>query len=159
MLELAFPTLLLALGLCLLAAEVFLPTGGVLGLLAAGCLLASFFLANSQSGSWGYRWGVLEAAAIPLTWAVTIYALPRSRWARGVYLRPPTDEDLAQLDDRAIGVAVGKRGRVLTPLRPSGMIDVGGRRVEAIAEFGLIETGSVVTVVAVRSGRAVVRVA
>ena len=52
---------------------------------------------------------------------------------------------------------LGRSGLALTPLRPSGMIDVDGRRVEAMAESGLIGVGAVVTVVAVRSGRVVVR--
>ena len=156
--SMAWPILLLGLGLGLLVAEVFLPSGGMLGVLAATSLAASWFVASAGWTTPNYRWAGLEATLVCATWLATMYGLPRTRLGRRVYLQPPTTADL---DDRnfrrTVGDHLGQSGRTLTPLRPSGMIDVDGRRIEAMAEFGLIEVGAIVTVIAVRSGRAIVR--
>jgi len=152
------PIVLLLLGLGLVVAEVFLPSAGLLGLLAAISLVASLYLAYELATITLYGWASLETVAVVGTWFGALHGLPRTRLGRRVYLRPPTDADL---DDptpgRSVVDEVGRSGRTLTPLRPSGMIDMGGRRVEAMAESGLIAAGELVTVVAVRSGRAIVR--
>jgi len=152
------PIVLLLLGLGLVVAEVFLPSAGLLGLLAAISLVASLYLACELATMTFYGWVGLEVIAVAATWFGAINGLPRTRLGRRVYLQPPTDDDLDDPSShRSVVDAVGRSGRTLTPLRPSGMIDVGGRRVEAMAESGLIAAGEVVTVVAVRSGRAIVR--
>ncbi len=155
---LIWPVVLLFFGLGLLVAEVFLPAGGLIGLLAAGCLVASFSVAYSSSVSMGLRWGVVEGIMVPATWFGAMFGLPRTKLGRRIYLRPPTGDDLEEPGSRILSLdQIGSCGRALTPLRPSGMIDFEGRRVEGMAESGLIRAGASVTVVAVRSGRIVVR--
>ena len=158
MADLILPTLLLLLGLGLLAAEVFLPSGGLLGLSAAAALGASLYLAYAAPGGIGPPWVFVEAVAVPTAWLGAAFGFPRTPLGRAIFLQPPGDADLgAALEDRPAAPRVGTAGRSLTPLRPSGMIDVAGDRIEAIAESGLIAAGVAVTVVASRSGRAVVR--
>ena len=152
-----WPTLLLVLGLGLLVAEFFLPTGGVLGVLATASLLGSFYLAR-MAPIGGYWWAACEIALVASVWVGAVYGLPRTRLGRRIYLPPPTAVDLQEERPAAHPAGhLGRSGRALTPLRPSGTIDLGGRRCEAMAEFGLIGAGATVTVVAVRSGRAIVR--
>ena len=156
--ELIWPSLLLVFGLGLVVAEVVLPAGGLIGLLAVSCLIASFYLAYSASSAIGFRWIFVEGLSVPMTWVVTFHGLSRTKLGRRIYLQPPTGDDLEEADSRFRAIErLGGRGRVLTPLRPSGTIDVEGRRTEAIAESGLIGAGASVTIVAVRSGRVVVR--
>ena len=156
--SLIWPAMLLFVGLGLLIAEVFLPAGGLIGLLAAACLVSSVVLAYSASTTIGLRWVVVEGLMIPSTWMATMYGLPRTKLGRRIYLQPPTGAELEEGETRPLLVdRIGSSGRALTPLRPSGMIDFDGRRVEAMAESGLIRAGAAVTVVAIRSGRVVVR--
>ena len=150
-----WPSLLLMLGLGLLVAEVFLPTGGMVGLLAGACLVGSGYLAWRQVGSLGLRWIALEVTLMPMAWVGSLYGLPRTRLGRRVYLQPPTDADL-ETTRGPLG-RVGLPCRALTPLRPSGSVELEGRRVEAMAESGLIDAGTSGRVVAVRSGRVIVR--
>ena len=154
MVDWIWPSLTLMLGLGLLIAEVALPVGGLIGVLAVASLAGSVFLAYTSSATLGLWWGGLEVVMVPATWLATLYSLPRTKLGRRVYLAPPTVDDLGA---KTPADQVGTSGRVLTPLRPSGMIDVAGRRVEAMAESGLIGAGVWVKVVAVRSGRVVVR--
>ena len=150
-----WPVLLLMLGLGLLVAEVFLPTAGVVGLLAGSCLVGSGYLAWRHGGSLGPRWIGLEVTLVPVAWAASLYGLPRTRLGRRVYLRPPTAADLAP--SRGPLDWVGRPCVALTPLRPSGSVELAGRRVEAMAESGLIDAGASGRVVAIRSGRAIIR--
>lgn len=45
-----------------------------------------------------------------------------------------------------VGTLVGQRGIAMTVLRPSGQVDIGGRRFEAIVEIGVINAGDPVLV-------------
>ena len=150
--------LLLGLGLGCLVAEVFLPSWGVLGLLSVICLVGSGYLAATISATIGLRWLAVELVSVPIAWAGASYGLPRTRIGRRAYLAPPTAAELGRDDGRSPLLGrVGDPCHALTPLRPSGTVEVGGRRVEALAESGLIDAGSRVKVVAIRSGRLIVR--
>jgi membrane-bound ClpP family serine protease len=52
---------------------------------------------------------------------------------------------------------VGQLGRTLTPLRPSGLVDFEGRRLDALSEEGLIPAGALIRALRVRSGQLIVR--
>lgn len=46
----------------------------------------------------------------------------------------------------ALGSLVGQRGKAVTALRPSGQVEIGGRRFEAIVEIGVIDVGDPIVV-------------
>jgi membrane-bound ClpP family serine protease len=54
---------------------------------------------------------------------------------------------------------VGKFGRALSPLRPVGLCEFGGRRVECVAELGMIEVESCVEATGIRGSALMVRAA
>lgn len=152
------PTLLLLLGIGLLVAEVFLPSGGIIGLLAFGFFGASVYLAYSSSATVGLRWALVEGVVIPLAWLAAFRGLARTRLGRAFLLAPPAPDVLAMATDRGPAVpAVGAQGHAATPLRPSGTVVIDGRRVEALAESTLIAAGAPVRVVGVRARAVVVR--
>lgn len=158
--ELLVPFLVLILALVLLIAEDLLPTGGALGILAAFCLLFVLYLGFSASSATGFRYLVMELVAVPSTFAASSFLIARTGIARSAYLRPPEGHEVDDSLDRPdLGRLVGHRGRALTTLRPSGMVDFEGRRLDGVAEAGLIPSGSPVLAVQVRSGRLIVRMA
>jgi membrane-bound serine protease (ClpP class) len=53
---------------------------------------------------------------------------------------------------------IGQFGRALTPLRPSGVVDFEGRRLDGLAEEGLIPAGTLVKAISIRGNQLVVRV-
>jgi membrane-bound serine protease (ClpP class) len=54
------------------------------------------------------------------------------------YVNMPTDETL-----------VGKTGTVITPLRPAGIIEVDGRRLDVTADGAFVASGATVRVISV----------
>jgi membrane-bound ClpP family serine protease len=157
--ELVWPSLCLAVGLLLLIAEVFVPSGGLIGFLALGFLGVSLYLAFTTTAH-GLIFLIVAGLLIPLTMMLAIYLWPRTPMAKFFFLSPPEPEDVLP-DGHSLMLEhlVGQFGRSLTPLRPSGLVDFDGRRLEGLSEEGLIPTGMLVRAVQVRGGRLIVRVA
>ncbi len=157
--ELAWPILCLGIGLILLIAEVFIPSGGLIGLLALGFLGVSLYLAFSTTPH-GFKFVVALGVLLPLCMVAAVQLWPRSPFAKYIFLTPPTEEETAP---EASGIVlhhlIGQFGRTLTPLRPSGLVDFEGKRLDALSEEGLIPSGSLVRAVQIRSGQVVVRAA
>src|SRR5437899_9905932 len=91
---LAWPLLLLAFGLLLLVAEVFIPSGGLIGLLAVSCLVLSLWKAFQQSTDLGLTFLLADSLLLPLAMALAVYLWPRTPLAKRVFLRPPDPEEI-----------------------------------------------------------------
>lgn len=156
--HLIWPLLMLTIGLALLVAEVFLPTGGVIGIVAGSLLIVSLVLAFGQSQLVGVSFLLAEAILVPAAFALAMHLLPHTPMARMAFLRPPGDDDLdVSHGSPRLDHLIGQFGRAVTPLRPSGMVDFEGRRIDGVAEEGLIPSGALVQAVQTRSGRLIVR--
>jgi membrane-bound ClpP family serine protease len=160
--KLIWPILCLAIGLLLLIAEVFIPSGGLIGILAIGLLVVSLGLAFAASTALGLKFLAAVCVLLPLALALAVYLWPRTPLAKRIFLRPPDPEEVEPGDtDHGVRLQhlIGQFGRALTPLRPSGAVDFDGRRIDALSEEGLIPSGSLVRAVQVRGNQLVVRMA
>lgn len=157
---LLWPLLLLAIGLILLVTEAFIPSGGLIGLLALGCLGVSLYQAFTvpEAPYLGWKFLAAELILIPAAMVLAIQLWPKTPLAKRIFLVPPTPEEFEDSAPRhRLDHLLGEFGRALTPLRPSGLVDFDGRRLDALAEEGLIPTGALVRAVRVQSGVLVVR--
>lgn len=155
--ELVWPSLCLAVGLLLLFAEVFIPSGGLIGFLALGFLGVSLYLAFATT-AYGLHFLIATGILLPICLGLAIHLWPKMPMARKMFLRPPEPEDVEPDDERQrLDHLIGQFGRALTPLRPTGMVDFEGRRLEGVSEEGLIPTGMLVRAVQIRGGRVIVR--
>jgi membrane-bound ClpP family serine protease len=159
MTPLIWATLVLCLGLMLLVAELFIPSGGVLGILTGLSLLGSIALAFQHSTPAGLLFLLVVIVALPTMVGVGLHLWPRTPIGRRMMLARPTPEDIDATNDtdRLLNSLVGKVGRTLTQLRPAGMTDFDGRRVDTVAEGMIIEQGELVRVLEVHGRRVVVR--
>lgn len=153
-----WPLLLLALAVVCLLAEAFVPSGGALLVLAAVLAGLSLWQAFRASFELGLGFLLADSLVLPLTVGLGLYLWQKSPLAARMMLKAPAPEEIAvPPGGHRVDHLVGERGRALTPLRPSGLVDFDGRRLEGIAEAGLIPEGTPVRAIAVRSGRLVVR--
>jgi membrane-bound serine protease (ClpP class) len=155
---LALPLLLLAIGLFLLVAEVFVPSGGLIGFLAVCCLGMSLWRAFQVSFDLGVKFLLADCVLLPLAIGLAIHLWPRMPLAKRVFLSRPLPEEIdISHSSQRLDHLVGQLGRALTPLRPSGLVDFDGRRLDGLSEEGLIPAGALILAVRVRSGQLVVR--
>ena len=151
--------LLLLLGLGLIALELFIPSGGVLGILAALAIIAS--LAVAFSGGWVTGVSMLLATMVilPVVLAAAIHYWPRTPIGRLILLETPQSGDDVLPDTpqyRQLKELIGKRGVAKTKMLPSGAIVIEGRVYDAFSEGMAIDPGQPVRVTAVRTNRIVV---
>jgi membrane-bound serine protease (ClpP class) len=157
--------LLVVAGLVLLVLEVFLIPGfGVAGVLGIGALLAGLIM--SMTGGGATAEFILKAAGrvvSALLFAVfasffLLRFLPRLPIARRLVL----ETDLDARDGYGSAPAgelrwLGKKGRATSPLRPAGIAELDGERVDVVSDGEHIEPGSNVEVIRVDGNRVVVR--
>jgi len=151
--------LLLALGLGLIALELFVPSGGVLGILAALAIIAS--IAVAFSGGWvtGVVMLLATMLILPVVLAAAIHYWPRTPIGRAILLETPQNEEEVLPDTpehRKLKELIGKRGTAKTKMLPSGAVVIDGRVYDAIGEGMAIDPGQPVRVTAVRTNRIVV---
>ncbi|MDT0632096.1 NfeD family protein [Rubrivirga sp. S365] len=156
--ELLIPALLILVGLALVAVEVTVVPGlnavGVLGVVGAAVGVVYAFVELGWAG------GLATLAATLLAAGGVAYLLWDSgAWDRFVLsdsLRRDADADAEEHAGRAR--MLGQTGTALTPLRPGGVAEVGGARLEVETEGAFVAAGSRVRVVALDRRRFIVRV-
>lgn len=144
---------LLVLGYLLLLAELFVP-GGVLGIL--GFLLIVY--AVNLSFEIGRFWGV---GTIVLSLFVTvglIFGFARSRAAKRLMLSADDGKEWKSADGGLAGL-VGKIGTSVSTLRPAGVADFDGVRVDVVSDSEFLEAGTCIRVCQVQGNRVLVEAA
>ncbi|MGD9720884.1 MAG: NfeD family protein [Pirellulales bacterium] len=157
---LVWSALLVLLGLTLLMAEVFVPSGGILGLLSVGSIVAGIVLAFYHKGiEVGLIFVVVAAVMVPTVLAMAFRYWPKTPMGRRLLLEVPRGEEVLpdSPERRALRQLVGKLGVAKTLMLPSGAVLIDGHTIDALSEGMSIEAGQQVRVVEVRGHRVVVR--
>jgi len=138
-------------GFLLIAAEVFVP-GMVLGVLGGLCLAAMVALCYM---TYGPLLGTLAFAALAVLlitgFFLWIHLFPSTPIGKKMMLKKSLPGSIP------LQTLLGATGEAVTPLRPAGTAVIGGRRVDVVAESGLIEPGQKIEVVLQEGMRVVVR--
>ena len=144
--------LLFVIAAALLVAEMLLPSHGVLGGLAVLAMVAGVVVCYRISHALALYVALGLTAAAPVVGGLWMKLWPKTPLGRRVILGParPGGAPVAQL-------AVGATGVVVSELRPMGVCEFDGERVEARAEHGVLPAGRRVAVIAVVDGRPTVR--
>ncbi len=153
------PILLVVFGLGLIVAEVYLIPGlNIVGIVGFLTVVFAIGLAFNEHGLTG---GVVMTAGTLVVSGGVFYLMWRTgAWERFVLATSlRTDETGAQRESEARARYLGRTGTAVTPLRPTGIVDIGGERIEVATEGEFIASGSLVRVVAMDRRRYFVRLA
>ena len=152
---------LIAAGILLLIAEFFLPTSGVLLVLSLTAIVLGVgmtFLYSSDP-SVGLITLISVFIALPTIAGVMLHYWPKTRMGKKFFLRGP-DED-ATVASMPVNIELeqlrGRFGRAVSDLRPAGVVDFDGRRVDTISQGMMIAAGQWVRCIDVRAGKVLVR--
>ena len=115
-----------------------------------------FFRSSSTAGIAGI---VIALVMIPTVLIIAYKMFPKTRFGKSVTLTPPQREQGDAIPDtQELKGLLNATGVVVTPLRPVGMVDFFGQRVECVAESGYVDKGKNVKVIDVESTQLTVRV-
>jgi membrane-bound ClpP family serine protease len=158
--SLVWALLLLFIGLSCIVLEMFIPSAGMLGVLAALALITSLVMAF-LSGVWaGVAMTLAVTILVPALLAAAVHYWPHTPLGKTILLRRPEspDEVLPETEAyRSIKLLIGARGTAMNDMYPSGMVAINERSYEAIASGMPIDAGQTVKVVGLDTQRLVVR--
>ena len=89
-----WPFVFLAIGLLLLMLEVFIPSGGLIGLCSVACLVLCLWYAFAYSPGLGLTFMLIDLVALPLTAVLAFSLWSRTPLGRRFFLRPPAPEEI-----------------------------------------------------------------
>ena len=151
-------------GLLLLILEIFvIPGFGVTGIAGILMLVAGLLLSRvSPHGGMAEIRAALLLLIISFGVTLALFLsllkfLPQARWMGGIVLDARQDHAVGFHADSHEGEPLlGKVGRSLTDLRPAGIVELEGRRLDVITAGNYIERGALVKVIEIKGNRVVV---
>jgi membrane-bound serine protease (ClpP class) len=150
---------LIGAGFLLLLVELFIPHGGALGIVSVSCIAVGTAFSFFYDPIFGLVALLAVATALPLGIGVLAHYWPRTPYARRLLLpgTAPGDTVAAATRIQDLETLKGRFGRTLSALRPAGVVDFDGRRIDTLTEGIMVEPGQWVRCVEVRAGKVVVR--
>ena len=143
----------------LIIAEVFVPSGGLISIVALACVIGGIVIFFNHSSIAGWIGIIIAVVMIPSVLVFAYKIFPKTRFGKNVTLTPPERQQGDAIPDTSeLKKMLGAVGIVLTPLRPVGMCDFSGQRVECVAESGYVNKGNKVKVINVESTQLTVRI-
>lgn len=141
------------LGLLLIYFEFFVP-GGILGVLGGLLMLLGIALFIWEQTH--LYWIVIYVIALVILLIFTIrFALWKIKQKPSMYASDDQSGYLASSFDKEL---IGKSGKALSNLKPSGHIEVEGERYQAVSESSYIKKGESITIVGGEGARYRVRI-
>lgn len=149
------PVILQVAGIAVLVAEVVLPSGGLLTVVAAGCLGYSLYIVFADISVFsGMIFVMADIVILPVVLLAGLKLLARSPFALKSVLS--SKSGYSSYDEKT-SEYVGKQGTAATNLRPAGTAIINGKRVDVVTRGDYIEKGAEIKVTAVEGARVVVR--
>jgi membrane-bound ClpP family serine protease len=162
--------ILLGITIVMLALELFVPSGGLIGMLAGVAALGSIIAFFRYDTTWGIVAALSYVILGPIIGVFAFRLWLNSPLARNMILggpdptNPDIDDDSAMSAEHArqerlaqLRQLIGAHGTAVTPLRPVGTVRINGQRIDAMAESGVIDSGSPVVVTDVYDNQIKVR--
>ena len=148
------PVALQLVGLGVIVVEIFVPSFGLLTVLAAGMLLYSLYLVfTTISVNMGLVFIGVDIFVIPVVLVLAFKALGASSWS--LHKKLSRDDGVASQSPDLAGW-VGQKGVAVTNLRPSGTVMIGDTRLDAVTDGEYVDAGTPVMVILVSGNRMVV---
>ncbi len=142
--------LLLSAGILVIVVEMFIPSAGVLGIVAATLLISGVVVAFMHSLFFGL--GVLSGTslAMPLLFWLLVKVWPLTPLGKAILMNDTNENVLPESD---LDKMIGQVGIAKTKMLPSGTVVIDGSRHDAVSDGFAISPDDVVKVTAVRGNR------
>lgn len=155
--ELFLPIALILVGLALIAVEVYLVPGfNLVGVFGFVVILFAIGYAFSENGLIGGLYAIIGTVVVG--GGLFYFMWSSGAWDRFVLATNlKSDDESVTRESEHRARYLGKSGIAMTPLRPTGVAEIDGERIEVVTEGEFIASGSKVRVVAMDRRRFFVR--
>ena len=154
---------LILLGLVFLAAELVLPTFGVMFVLGLAGLVVGITMTFSPgtggSTSQGMVTLIVVFIIVPILGPILLHYWPKTALGKRFFLTGAQEDDTlaAMPTNLELEQLRGRYGKAVSSLRPAGAVNFDGKRVDCLSEGAMIDPGQWVRCIDVRAGTVVVR--
>jgi membrane-bound ClpP family serine protease len=152
--ELTVPIILQLMGVLVIIAEIILPSGGLLSLLALAIFGYSFYLIFTDfTTTVGVVFIVVDLITIPILLVVGLKLLAKSPATLSTQLSKAQG-----VSSQAPGIEafMGQSGIASTALRPAGTAHINGQRVDVVSRGEFIEKDAPILVIGVTGNQIIV---
>jgi len=150
--------LFLSVAICFVFAEIFVPSGGALAVMAVATLLVSVVFAFLSGPMFGTVYFVAVTIGVPVFLWYAFKWWPTTTLGRRILLNPEEDPALQpNVELERLKTLIGKRGVAKSKMMLSGLVEVEGKRLNAVSESVAIEQGNEIVVVSVDGINVIVR--
>jgi membrane-bound serine protease (ClpP class) len=134
--------------------EVFFPSFGLLGTIAAAAIITGGVLAF-RAGDIFLTYLVLAFVLGPAVAAIGLKLFPKTPFGKALMLSGTSFDPIEATAGRGAGfeLLLDRTGVAQTPLRPSGKVLLDGRKIDVTTRGELIEAGRQVRVIRVEGNR------
>ncbi|MFN3152710.1 NfeD family protein [Bremerella sp.] len=149
--------ILLLSGLALIVLELFIPSGGVLGFIAAVLLVSAVVYAYWKCDiAVGTAFLAAAVITVPVMIGIAIRIWPHTPMGRMILLDSATEEYVDSHASSGHTELVGRRGIARSNLLPSGVAEIDGNRWDVIIVGPAADRGDLIEVVEVEGNRILV---
>jgi membrane-bound serine protease (ClpP class) len=150
------PIVLFLVGVALIVAEFFVPAFGILGVGGLGAIGASIVMA-APSVLAGFQMIGISVVVAAIALFILFRFLGGRSWLHRLVLDKSEKKEEGYVAAKGLKDLEGLEGITLTPLRPAGSAEIGGNKVDVIAEGDFIPRNVKIKVFRVEGAKIVVR--
>jgi len=151
-------SLFLCLAFVVAILEVFLPSGGVFGVLAVALLITSIVFAFQVGIVFGSLYTFFVCLLVPVFLWYALRMWPKTWMGRQILLTPETDPALCPNEElQVLKQLIGKQGLAKSKMLLGGLIEIEGNRYSAVSDAEPIESGEPICVIRIEGTSIIVR--
>jgi len=146
--------LLIFLGSILVVLEVFIPSGGILGIVAGTAFVYAVIHGFNEGSTTGLVVLLGSAVAVPIALTIAFKLWPKTPLGK----KSIPDPELGESDNqKELDQLIGATAITLTAMMPNGRIRLGNDQLDAVTNGTMIEEGKQVEVVSAVGNRIMVK--
>ena len=148
----------IAVGFILLCIEILIPGFGLIGIMGGVLMFVGVVIAGYMKGMWpAITYAGITIALSLVACVVGFWIMPKTRVGKAFILGVSEKRESGfRASPEELAKFTGKSGVTLTPLRPAGIMDIDGDRIDVVTRGEFIEKGEAVKVIEVEGSRIVV---
>ena len=147
---------LVIVGYCLVVVEMYIPGFGLPGISGLICLIVGIFFLSGGSVLTGLLVTLIVVALLCVALTISMRSAAKGRLAKSRFVLKETSTSPDE-QDGPMGYYVGKSGTAKTILRPAGVAEIDGVRLNVLTDGDFIDENAKIVVERVEGNRIFVR--